>query len=170
MPGFAIGDQSGTGQTPEATVEMRRLHRWRFTAVNGLIDRILIYAFKADRPKPTIDPITIHRQQEEIYFPGKIKWDPVNISFYESENQPDTAIQLAKWIKAVLDWKNGLGQDRRSDAELEMLSGQDSPTYKITMKRAWPSSITPDELDYSSSEISKITVQMRYDKADLPTA
>lgn len=83
MPGRFKGQEAFPG--PSYTEETARNHRYLFETIGGRpwLDPIVLWAFKATRPTPEIDEITIHSGQDEIYRPGKNRWKPIEISFYE---------------------------------------------------------------------------------------
>lgn len=188
MPGFRVsgdGQIAGDEKDPLATLESARRHRWRITVLGagqtGIyqpLEDIIIYAFKGQRPAMEIDKVTIHHGQDEAYFPGKNRWSPVNFSFYEvldKDGRNMSAIALYGWQKdVVIDLTQSLIRqnckrqvvyqqyltepvgDRRSAPKV---------SHEYALMSAWPSKITPDELDYSSSEVSVIQVTLTYDKA-----
>jgi hypothetical protein len=164
MPGFKIGQTGGT-DAPSAVIETRRRHRWRFQTISPQMKDILVLAVKADRPKPIIDKVSIHHQQDVIYIPAKSRWEPIDIVFYEAEN-PDVYASIFAWMKKVVDFSRGsLRPDFRSNATLTMLDGRGQETWRATLINSWPTSLTPDQLDYASADISTITVNVSYDKA-----
>jgi hypothetical protein len=168
MPGFAIGNQSADVPQPSAVVESRRRHRWRFLTLSPPVKDILIHAFKADRPKSVIDKVIIHHMQDEIYVPGKNRWEPIDITFYEVEN-PDVAKKLTEWNNRVINFLNATIQtDYRTNARLQMVGGSGLETWTAQLFNCWPMKVTPETLDYSASEISTIVTTMSYDKAQLP--
>ena len=164
MPGFNIGDTTDAG-LPRATVETRRRHRWRFTTLDPTTKEILVYAQKADRPRPVTDKITIHHGQDQIHIPGKNRWEPIDVSFYETEN-PDAAEKLLNWYKKVIDLPAAqINTSFRSNGKLEMLDGQGQSTWEAHLYNCWPIQITWDPLDYTMSDICVVTVTVSYDKA-----
>ncbi len=189
MPGFRIssrdGQTAGDDKDPLATLESARRHRWRITVLGAgpagsykPLEEIIIYAFKGQRPSLEIDKITIHHGQDEAYFPGKNRWAPVNFSFYEvldKEGRNLSAIALYGWQKeVVIDLSQSLIRSncKRNVVYQQYLSepaGDKRSIPKVSHEyaliSAWPSKITPDELDYSSSEVSVIQVTLTYDKA-----
>lgn len=184
MPGFRVGQDAGEGDPP-ATLESARRHRWRITVLGAgptgqydPLNEIIVYAFKGQRPSMEIDKVTIHHGQDEAYFPGKNRWAPVNFSFYEVLDEAGrnlSAIALYGWQKdVVIDLANSLvrANCKKTVVYQQYLTenlGDRRNTVKVSheyaLMSAWPSKITPDELDYSSSEVSVIQVTLTYDKA-----
>lgn len=179
MPGFIISDPSGTKceekgpkSIAQSNLETARSHRWEITiyALSSEGANIAVYAHKCGRPSHETAIITYHHSQNEIYMPGKDKWNPIDISFYETklyDNAGQTAAEIYKWWgKSVLEYKNSkiLGGFKKT-IDIKSLDGMGEEFYKYKLLGAWPSKITPTELDYSSNDIAEITVTVVYDKA-----
>lgn len=173
MPGFSIlGGPIFESWQPSANIETARQYRWLFTSIKPMQD-ICIYAHKTGRPKVEIDRATLHQQQDCIYFPGKQKWLPIEISFYHAitpKNQHhggvDVAYRIYKWWSTkVLDIKRSRVHLEKQTCRLELLDGAGSWAYRYTMYGCWISKVTPDELDYTSTKISEITFTLEMDKA-----
>lgn len=174
MPGFNIGS-TRVDQQPSATIELARQHRWRFATLYPLKD-ILIYAYKSGRPKVEFDKAPIHHIQDVIWFPGKHKWSPIDIVFYNTVGNIDSAFKIYEWwTNKVLDITRSQIYIEKQVCTLELLGGaeknddQEQPStkavYKYTMSGCWPSKVTPDELDYSGTNLLQITLTLEMDKA-----
>jgi hypothetical protein len=162
VPGFNIVKNT---QGPTAKLEMARQHRWRFATIEPLND-ILIYAHKSGRPKVEFDRATLHYQQDCIYFPGKQKWMPINITFYHIIDNVDSSIKIYEWwTQSVINITNSVISLKKQTCTLEMLDGSGSAVYLYTMYGCWPSRITPDDLDYSDTNISEVIFTLEMDKA-----
>ena len=164
LPGFNIG-QNNQSQQPGATIELARQHRWRFATLDPLQD-ILIYAHKAGRPRVEFDRATLHYQQDCVYFPGKQKWSPIEISFYHVVGNIDVAAKIYSWWSTnVIKIASSVINFKKQTCVLELIDGNDSAIYRYTMHGCWPSKVTPDELDYASSKIGEITFTLEMDKS-----
>lgn len=193
MPGFDIGlrnacqDNTIQGRLsgPSNIEETARRYRYEFQVLEPLDNAsLLLFAYKAARPSPEIDIITIHSGQDEIYRPGKNRWKPIDITFYErvqpkSENEyySQAAELLYKWWGGTpyntdarsygmihLD-RSLQGQKYRKPCQLAMLDGYGEPVWSYYLVNSWPSKITPCDLSYADTEISDITVTLVFDKA-----
>lgn len=177
MPGFNI---CGTGEGPSATREIARRHRWSinvWTNQNANLGPILLYAQKGGRPRPEIDEVTIHHGQDEIYVPGKNRWGTVEFTFYEYlDGGGDAPARLLYdwWTKG--DGKGVVDIERsrlgsvgfsgfKATVEYSLEDGFGGVIYKYILMGAWPSKISPSDLDYEVSGFADITVTLRYDKA-----
>lgn len=185
--------------TPAHTEETARNHRYLFESLEPLsIDpgvgstNLLLFAYKATRPVPEIDEITIHNGQDEIYRPGKNRWKPIEITFYErltgtesrfasSQDLNDQAARLIyRWWGGTPDGlvggvvhldvssvgaPGGGALDYQKPCQLQMLDGLGNAVWTYYMADCWPVRVTPSDLSYADTEIASITVTLRYNKA-----
>jgi len=176
MPGFSIDKASGGKElTKNNKAEFRRKHRWRLSSDDktGLLKRDWLYLSKAQRPSFKFEEAVVHHDQEEAYFAGKNKWDPIELSFYDTvkgDNVKDTSEILYKWI---LNGVVGLSEKAhvnlpsayKLNVTIECTSNVGEPDETWTLFGAWPISSNWNDLDYSSSEIQQITVSLKFDRA-----
>jgi hypothetical protein len=168
MPGFSINGSKG----PDPNVEPYRAHRWSFifAQVHDLAD-VELYAMTCQRPSVDFDTITLHNQQTRINMPGKHKWNPINVKFYEVQQ-----FEVASARKLFDYWANGsngplnyktntLNKDFRTTATVVLESGIGVGTHGYELYNTWPSKVAPSELNYSSSDLTTIQVTLTYDSA-----
>lgn len=171
MPGFAIGDTKAK-EVPNSTQETARRHRWRFVSFDPIGD-IRLNAHKAARPKPQADRLVWHYKFCEFYYPGKVRWQPITVSFYQTITDSGTeqaARLLYAWFTKSRKDRGGaniVGPKKSKQAcQLAQLAGTGSPIYQYDMYGCWPSEISPDELDYTSTEISEVSFTLQMDWAE----
>ena len=169
MPGFSI---NGVDKGPNPNVEPYRAHRWSFIFAQILdLADVELYALSCQRPSVDFDTITIHNQQTRINMPGKHKWNPINVKFYEVQQfGTATAREIfdywAGGDNSVLDFKtNTLTKDFRTTAKVILESGVGKGTHGYELFNAWPSKISPSELSYSSSDLATVQITLTYDSA-----
>jgi hypothetical protein len=178
----AIASQS---QYPSNVVEAARAHRWKLeviipTLANTIKNRTTSDATKftsyiktCQRPSFEVDLITIHNQAEEIYRPGKYRWNPIDITFYEvvgsrSSLTNKTASELHDW------WKSSTALNH-SQASVSSINSARLVIYELTGSGEVIRTYTlygckliknsPSDLDHTTSEINTTTVSVRYDYA-----
>lgn len=167
MPGFRIlGGEMG----PAPLAEVRRTHRWVFQALGELTRREILLVLKsASRPSFQFEEPAMHHNQEQIYFAGKHTWEPVSLSWYDVEQDPDVSDAMYQWLKACIDLTrmtvNPPQSYKSKIAMLEMLDGLGNQTELWNMYQGWPQAVNWNGLDYSSSELQLIEVKYRYDRA-----
>ena len=195
MPGFNINTEAGCPNAdtklrnapvylgPSASVEIARSHRYKLEILDPFGDAqdsgILLFLEKCDRPKPEVDEIIIHSGQDEIYRPGKNRWNPIEFTFYERltgtpSEDGGTLINSAAeriyrwWATSMIDLNNSSHRPVREyykRAELSMKDGYGNDVWTYYLYDCWPLKVTPSTLDYTSTELAKITVTLRYNKA-----
>jgi len=169
MPGFNI---CATGDGPSATNEMRRKHRWIFETLGKggstfFSETSLLYLKTAQRPHPKFEEVVMHHNQEQAKFAGKTSWEPLKLTWYDSEN-PDSSKEIYEWFQAISDFTTANvnpPSEYKREGVLAMLNGMGVPTQRWKICNSWPQDGNWDDLDYTDSEICTIEVQVLYDRA-----
>lgn len=141
-----------------------------------------IYLEACTRPRVEFDKITIHNGQDEIYRPGKSRWQPITLTFYEAFwSRQGTTYQVAEaiylWHSRLLTRFNDTNAGARyssirraetyeKNAVLTMEDGYGKPIRDYYLFGCWPSSVSPDELNYSASDLTRIEVELTYNRAE----
>ncbi len=129
-----------------------------------------VLAWKTTRPAPEFDVIVIHNGSEQIGRPGKYRWNPIDITFYEAyQDQPDICQSIYDWwAKSVVDLNTSTyskPEDYLKQCTLSMLEGAGNAVWKYNLGGCWPSKVTPSDLSYADTEIADVTVTLCYAKA-----
>jgi hypothetical protein len=174
MPGFNVGNIGGGYSTagPANTLEVRRKHRWVFESLGAgggaLAAAELLVLSSASRPSFKLEEPEMHHNQEVIYFAGKQTWEPVTLTWYDSEQAPNISATCYAWLNTVVNLRN-LGVSTPSfykrTASLVMLNGVGAATERWVMYGTWPTSVNWQELSYDSTDLLTIEATMRYDRA-----
>ncbi|MDP1710861.1 MAG: phage tail protein [Candidatus Nanopelagicaceae bacterium] len=167
MPGFMIG---GEGKGKPNTLETERVHRWKVVTLGEDGEQEWIdLAQNCTRPTLIIDKVTYHHQQNEIYVPGKHRWEPVRITFYAILEK--TFAGLKKWRDKVVEaettvdnlmWEN----EYKKDIQIESLDGKGETAIKYFLHGAWPERIEPSRWDHTDYGIATVEVTIAYDYAE----
>jgi len=136
----------------------------------GWPSELRVLAWKTTRPIPEFDIITIHNGSEQIGRPGKYKWNPIDITFYEAyQDQPDICQTIYDWwAKSVVNLDISTYSkptDYLKQCTLSMLDGVGNSVWKYNLGGCWPSKVTPSDLSYADTEIADVTVTLCYAKA-----
>lgn len=158
--------------------ETARKHRYLLDILEPLgnqSDGLLLFLEKCTRPVPEFDEITIHNGQDEIYRPGKTKWNAVEFSFYEKfrGNPGDFTNQAAEKIYQWWAETTAVISESRlapalniyKNAELQMVDGIGNSAWTYFLYDCWPQKVSPSDLSYSDSDIATVAVTLRYNKA-----
>lgn len=188
MPGFNIQDFQGgySADGPYNTVEVRRKHRWVFrtlgrgpnaAAANGAAGgndwrpNALLQLLSASRPSFKFNVAEKQHNQEISYYAGKQEWEPVTMTWYDAEQNPDISQECYTWLNSVVDLTQGNNLTvappaaYKRTSRLEMINGAARTTEAWQMLGAWPETIKWNELDYSANDLMTCEVSLKYDRA-----
>ncbi len=170
MPGFNIGGFGGA-QTSNL-VEPRRTHRWVFTTIGrgqGQFSRAELLLLKtASRPKFKLEEAKMDHNQETVYFAGKQTWEPIELTWFDIEQNPDVSLGIYQWLGSVVSLPNvhvAHPSLYKKTAALAMLTGVGLTNEEWTLYGTWPQEVDWKGLEYSSNEIQTVSAKMRYDRA-----
>ena len=170
IPGFNIGGFGGA--QPSNVVEPRRIHRWVFLTIgrgSSEFSRAELLVLKqATRPKFKFEEPQMHHNQEQVYFAGKQSWEPIELTWYDIEQNPDTSLGVYKWLGTVVNLPSanvGHPSTYKRQAVLALLNGVGTPSEVWTLFGTWPQDVDWKGLDYTSSELLTIVAKMRFDRA-----
>lgn len=172
MPGFNVSGLGGASGMPSNVTEIRRKHRWTFLVIGrgtGTFSQTeLLFLQSASRPTFKFDPAEMHHNQEIVRFAGKQDWEPVTLTWYDAEQNPDICKGTYQWIETVVDMTMlnvAHPAQYKKQAVLQIENGFGEASEQWTMYGTWPESINWQTLDYSSSELLTVEASMRYDRA-----
>jgi len=170
MPGFMV---NGQGRGPRATAEVRRTHRWIFQTLGKDLEKNVRLVLKsASRPSISFEEPSMHHIQEQVYFAGKHTFEPLDLSWYDVEQDPDVSKAMFEWLEKCLTLTGGNAMNieppdryKAGESKLQMIDGKGSATETWAIYNGWPQSINWGALDYTSSDLQLIEVKYRYDRA-----
>ncbi len=174
MPGFNVNPFGGgySTQGPSNTVEVRRKHRWVLETLGrgtGQFSQAeLLVLQSASRPSVKFEEPEMHHNQEVVRFAGKQDWDPVTLTWYDVEQDPDISRGIYHWIETVVNMQSlAVAHPRyyKRQASLVMLDGVGQSTEQWSLAGTWPSACNWQELDYTSTDLLTMECTMRYDRA-----
>ena len=171
MPGFRITQNEAQDHSKRHKQEFRRKHRWRFTTIEGnaLDTQDWLQLEKAQRPKFTLEEAVVHHDQEEAYFAGKQKWDPITLTFYDAFGEGrDITNTIYEWVGSIVDLEAinvEVPSEYKKNVTLQMTDGSGQLIEEWTLYGAWPKDTNWMELDYTTSEIQRVEVVLRFDRA-----
>ena len=156
-------------------VYFKRKYRWMFhiTGVCGGQDAIspLLPPGKAGRPSLSFKEMDAQHITETVYFPGKPEWKPISLTLYDIKTERfNPVIQwIAKMYKVSeqeVSWNAGGPNNFKRDCSIDLYDGIGNIVEQWRLENVWPISIDFGDLDFGSSEILTIDLQLRYDRAE----
>lgn len=161
--------------------EPKRNHRW-FVRFGGNSLPNLTYALKkVDKPKNKIGETTHKFLNHEFYYPGRLVWEPINMTF-ASVTEPD-ATSLIDLVTILAGYgvpnamnpnsqlstigKNKFNNAIGSTIDIAQVdaNGEEIETWKLN--NPFFTNIQYGTLDYSNEDIVEISTTVRYDWARL---
>lgn len=174
MPGFNVAPMGGgySAAGPSNITETRRVNRWVFETLGrgrGTFSQAeLLLLQSANRPAFSYDPVEMHHNQEIARFAGKQDWEPINLKWYDAEQNPDVSRGLYHWLETVTNMASvrvAHPANYKRTGSLAMLDGTGQATERWSLYGTWPESVNWGELTYVEGNISLIEAVLRYDRA-----
>jgi hypothetical protein len=152
-----------------------------FPQTPGLGGKIPQFVVKtASKPKITISSTPHVFMDHQFNFPGRVTWDPVTITMVDPAGSDDIAVMLMNKLGAS-GYKNpttgeaaviSLSKDNSvnkalGEVSISQLNAEGLLVEKWTLKNAFITNMDFGGLDYSSDELSEISIELTYDWATL---
>jgi hypothetical protein len=157
---------------PPNTLETRRVHRWVFRTIGrgtGTFTQVELLVLKsASRPKFKFEEAKMDHDQETAYFAGKQTWEPIEMTWYDVEQNPDISAGIYAWLETVVNLSCAQCSHPatyKKQAILTVTNSFGAVSEEWTMYGTWPLDVDWKGLDYTSSEILTCVAKMRYDRA-----
>lgn len=178
--GGPVGNQPAE---PSNVLETARQYRFLLSGFkpNEYVSSYINFNVKTiQRPQVQFDEIVIHSGQDEIYRPGKTKWQPIDIVFYEtlsSQSKSIVSYSIYDWWSRrminIVDSTQRVAGVMTPDpttgfyfnAQIDMLDGLGDVIWSYILYECWPVQVKPGDLDYSATAIADTTVTLRYNRA-----
>ena len=167
-----------------STVEPKRAFRYFFSLESNAPDssKIETYAIKSvKKPSFSVSEVPHQYVAHTFYYPGRVTWNPVDITFVDSVIPDQTAVITNMFIgggyKIPTDevnsrnsfskgkYVNSVGTPKITQIDAD---GQIIETW--TLNNAFITTIDYGQLDYSSEDLVILSVTLRYDFATFESA
>ena len=134
------------------------------------IDGIPSFLVKAaNRPSVQFETITLDHINVKRFLKGKATWQPVELTLYDPI-VPSGAQSVIEWIRLShesVTGRDGYADFYKKDVTFNMLGPTGDIVEEWNLKGAFISQANSNTLEYNSSEVADITVQLTYDYAIL---
>jgi hypothetical protein len=164
VPGFNISGLNDDPDSPANTVETDRNNRFRVRFGNITVEGKHVKSIT--RPTIRTTPWQMHWRHEEVNFPGKIKYEPLQILLYNHAGETQSAI-LAWFRDRIYDVDASRARDslaNRATVILEELDGMGKVTYKSTMLNAFIEERSGSPADHCDDRVAETVLIVRFDK------
>lgn len=112
-----------------------------------------------------------------FYFPGRVKFEPITVELVDPI-APDASKTLQGILKAsgynfpltpndVTTISKSRAVAALGQVKIEQIDSDGNPVEEWTLLNAWIKSIKYGELDYANDELTTLTLEIRYDYAEI---
>ena len=118
---------------------------------------------KFKRPSMKINSVPIQYMNEQNYVAGRYTWDPMSVTFLDPIG-PSTSQQLMEWVRLhaeSLTGRMGYAAGYKKDITLKSLDPTGVEVEKWFLEQCMITSIDFGENDYSSDELTNITLELQ---------
>jgi len=162
--------------------------KYRFTvslhgeAVGPALDSIIWFAKTVDKPEITVNTADVNFMQHKFYFPGTVEWNEISLVLTDPIS-PDAAAGTLEILKKMgyvgpsgaLTQEGGMKSIQKSksfDVVIKQVDAEGEAKETWTLNNAFLIKLAFGDLDYTSEDLSEITMTFRYDWASMtsPTA
>jgi beta-galactosidase/beta-glucuronidase len=166
-----------------SSTEPKRKFRWQVQIGTLGNDSVVWYAKTVDKPKMTISADAQHKYLGHTFkFPGSVTWEDISVTLVDpaetNTNGQDAARRLLEIVQGsgynfpkTADMKQTLNKPDATSAlgpvVIRQLNADGATIEEWTLINPFVKSVEFDQLDYSSDELSEITLGIVYDWADL---
>ena len=172
-----MGFNYGNKKLDSEDVYFKRRYRWMFhiKGVCGGEDATspLLPPGKAGRPSLSFKEMDAQHITETVYFPGKPEWKPISLTLYDIKTERFNPV--IQWIAKMynvgekVSWNSGSNDKNRQfkrECTIDLYDGIGNIVEQWKLENVWPISIDFGDLDFGSSDILTIDLQLRYDRAE----
>jgi len=155
------------------TVEPKRAYRWLM-----YLNDVPTYVVKVAK-KPSFSVTSVPHQfvAHTFHYPGRITWDPVELTLVDPVSPDASAILAAKLQQAgyrlPTDQKTAEASFSKAASvgalgtpRITQIDAAGTPIDEWSLKNAWIERIDFGQLDYTSEEMVNMTMTLRYDYAE----
>jgi len=162
--------------TQSSTLEPLKKNRWilQFTSVPGNVDgkgseRLAFAAHTSNQPHIAFGEVETHRLNERFYIAGKPTWDPLEMTFYDFIQGPDSVGHILwEWSSSVYNPVTGqffFKTQYSTSATLAMLDPSGGVVRVWNLFYIWPQSVNWNELSAEEEAVVDVNVSFRFDYA-----
>jgi hypothetical protein len=149
-----------------------RVNLYDFGRNNGSTVEMTQNVVSVTRPSMTHDEVTLDAYNSRAYLAGKHTWEPITLTLRDDINGTVTkhvASQLQKQLNQGLQSAPTAGRDYKFGMVIEQLDGS-QPGLVIeswSLNGCFIQNVNYGENNYATSDVMQITLQIRYDAADI---
>lgn len=152
-----------------------RVNLYNFGRDNGTTIALTQNVVSVTRPSLTHDEITLDAYNSRAYLAAKHTWEPITLTLRDDINNTVTkhiASQLQKQLNHGLQSAPVAGRDYKFGMVIEQLDGSQPGVVleSWSLNGCFIQNANYGENNYATSDVMTITLQIRYDGADIHSA
>lgn len=149
-----------------------RVNMYNFGRDNGTTVALTQNVVSVTRPSLTHDEITLDAYNSRAYLAAKHTWEPITLTVRDDINNTVTkhiASQLQKQLNHGLQSAPAAGRDYKFGMVVEQLDGSQPGVVleSWSLNGCFIQNVNYGENNYATSDVMTITLQIRYDGADI---
>jgi hypothetical protein len=149
-----------------------RVQLYNFGIGSGSTLEVTQNVVSVTRPSLTHDEITVDAYNSKVYLAGKHTWEPVTLTLRDDMNNTVSkhiASQLQKQLSQGRQSAPAAGRDYKFGMVIEQLDGSQPGVVLETwsLNNCFIQNANYGENNYATSDVMTITLQIRYDAADI---
>ena len=164
----------------DSKTEPKRSFRW-FFSIAGEGDKLETYAIKTvKKPSFAISEIPHQYAAHTFYYPGRITWNPVEVTFVDPVIPDQSAVITNMLVKAGYNLPTNDVTALRSfskdnfitavgDPQITQVDANGDAIEQWNLSNAFFTNVDYGQLDYSSEELVIMSITIRYDFATFQT-
>ena len=168
----------------QAAADPKRKFRWTITFTGDNGESLQIAVKTVDKPKFEISNTPHKFINHTFYFPGRLEWKPINLTFVDLASSDggageDVSKILDSLIRESYKLPEGAGVEActagitklasvnalGSSFIIQQLDGEGEAIEKWELRNSWISAIEYGSLDYASEDLVDMSVTVIYDYA-----
>ena len=134
------------------------------------IDGIPAYLVKTTgRPNITLNEVALDHINVKRYVKGKAEWQQLTVTLYDPI-VPSGALSVMEWVRLhheSVTGRDGYSDFYKKDITFNVLGPVGDKVEEWTLKGAFIQAATFSDMDYSATNVSDISLTLRYDYAIL---
>lgn len=159
-------------------VVFKRKFRWLFKIPEICIEGVFaLPPLRGSRPTYSFKEVGVQHLTEEIFYPMKVEWKPINLVLYDTAKPIHPVIEWIslihrinyncdhKFIPSVSGEDNMISAPFKKLGKLELYDGCGNIIEQWKFENCWPQSVEFGDLDMASNDIVTVNITLRYDRA-----
>lgn len=134
------------------------------TFTGDLIQKVHLFCEQTQLPSLNVNTTPIRTWGETREMPYDRTFDPVNFTFYV-DKEMRVKLFFDQWISSIQDYKTrhmSFYEDFTVDVNVEVFDVSGTSRYRVSLKEAYPKTISAVEMNYGGKDVMRVQVTFAY--------